>query len=89
MREKFKDYVKSIEVACGTTGEYVTLLKYDKQKEAVEKIISRGKVISNISGVLVKVNYKEKELSISGGKILIKSAQNIEEVKNLLNELLD
>lgn len=82
-----KEYVKSIEPVCGDEKEFIVILNYEKQKEAVKKIIGKGKILSTIAGILTKLQYENKELKITGNKILIKNVQSVDEVKELLNKL--
>jgi len=89
MNEKIGEYVKNMEKACGDVEEYVAILKHGKQKEVAQKIASKGKIKSMVAGVLLKVDYKGREISVSGNKILIRNVQSIDEAKSLLNELLE
>lgn len=89
MEEKIREYVKNMEKACGDVKEYIAILKHDKQREVTQKIASKSKVKSMVAGVLLKVDYKGREISVSGNKILIKNVQSMDEAKNLLNELLE
>ncbi len=88
MNGKIEEYVKDIEKTCGEKEEYVVMLKYGKQREAAQKIISKGNVTSTVAGTLIKVKYKDKEISIVGNKVLFKNVQSMEEIKSLINELL-
>jgi hypothetical protein len=87
LKNSVREYVKNIEETCGDEREYVVILKHDKQEEALQKIVDKGKVLSTVAGALIKVKYKNKDLRMVGNKILIKNIQSIDEAKNLLNEL--
>lgn len=87
MKNSVREYVKNIEETCGDEREYVVILKHDKQEEALQKIVDKGKVLSTVAGALIKVKYKNKDLRMVGNKILIKNIQSIDEAKDLLNEL--
>ena len=87
MKNNVREYVKNIEETCGDEREYLVILKHDKQEEALQKIVDKGKVLSTVAGALIKVKYKNKDLRMVGNKILIKNIQSINEAENLLNEL--
>jgi hypothetical protein len=87
LKNSVREYVKNIEETCGDEREYVVILKHDKQEEALQKIVDKGKVLSTVAGALIKVKYKNKDLRMVGNKILIKNIQSIDEAKDLLNEL--
>ena len=42
-----------------------------------------------VAGVLLKMDYKGKEVSISGNKVLIRNIQSADEAEKILEELLE
>jgi len=89
MKGKIGEYVKNVEKACGDVKEYIAILKQEKQKEATQKIAGKGKIKSMVAGVLLKMDYKGKEVSISGNKVLIRNIQSADEAEKILEELLE
>jgi rRNA processing protein Gar1 len=85
---KVEEYIKSIEKTCGEPHEYIVVLKYEKQREVLQKIASKSEIIGTIVGVLGKLKYEDKEIRVVGDKVLIKNVKSIGEVKKLFQKLL-
>ena len=82
-------YVSRIEEACGERGDYIVILRYDKQREALERILSRCKVEKTISGIMIKAAYRGLSLTLfTTGKILLKGVRDRGEAERTLMELL-
>jgi len=82
-------YVSRIEEACGEKGDYIVILRYDKQREALKKILSRCEVEKTISGIMIKAAYQELSLTLfTTGKILLKGVKDRAEAERFLTELL-
>ena len=82
-------YVSRIEEACGERGDYIVILRYDKQGEALKKILSRCEVERNISGIMIKAAYRGLSLTLfTTGKILLKGVKDRGEAERTLMELL-
>ncbi|HDI53010.1 MAG TPA: hypothetical protein ENF89_02535 [Candidatus Bathyarchaeota archaeon] len=82
-------YVSRIEEACGERGDYIVILRYDKQREALERILSRCEVEKTISGIMIKAAYRGLSLTLfTTGKILLKGVRDRVEAERTLMELL-
>ncbi|MEM2094309.1 MAG: hypothetical protein QXI32_03320, partial [Candidatus Bathyarchaeia archaeon] len=69
--------------------EFVVTLKIEDLKEASEKILHKGVVTGNVLGAIVKVKYKNLDISVtSTGRMLVRNAENVDELKEALKELL-
>ena len=89
MSDPLDRYVSRIEEACGEKGDYIVILRYDKQREALERILSRCKVEKTISDVMIKANYRGLSLTLfTTGKILLKGVKDRVEAERFLMELL-
>jgi hypothetical protein len=88
LEEVIEKYIRSIEHVCGEEKQFIVTLNYEVHQEAIQKIISKSKIVSTVAGILLKLEYKSKELKVTGNKILVKDVQDASEVKKLLSELL-
>ncbi len=89
MSSPLDKYVSRIEEACGEKGDYIVILRYDKQREALKKILSRCEVEKTISGIMIKAAYQELSLTLfTTGKILLKGVKDRAEAERFLTELL-
>jgi hypothetical protein len=87
-----EDYVSRIEEACGAakTKDYVIILKQDKREEALNKVLSKSRVITEIRGIAVKASLKDKEFTVfMNGRLMFKSLRDKEELNAILKELLE
>lgn len=83
------EYVSRIEETCGEEKDFVIILKYAKREEAMKRILDKCKIERTLSGVLQKVRYKDKEISVFiTGKLIIKGLQKKKETEELVEELL-
>ncbi|MEM2584585.1 MAG: hypothetical protein QXU42_01700 [Thermoproteota archaeon] len=86
-----EDYVSRIEEACGVakTKDYVVILKHEKRGEALKKVLDKSTIITEIRGVAVKANFKDREFTLfMNGRLMFKSLRDKEELNTLLMELL-
>ena len=82
-------YIKKFEKICGEDKSYIVLLKYNFVHEAINKILSKGEVIESFHGIMFKIKYRDKEMSVfRSGRIIFKGVEDSEELKKLLDELL-
>ena len=83
-----EEYVSKIDEACGEGREFIVTLKYSKRDEAVERVLKKCLVEQNLSGILTKGKFKDKEVSIfRTGKLVIRKFGGREEVESFLEEL--
>ncbi len=88
MNEGLDRFVKAIERACAEGNEYVVILKLKGSEEAMEKLLSKGKVLKKLPSMIL-LRYGDAEISVSiGGKLLVKNVKSEEEVKELLSKIL-
>lgn len=95
MKKQFKDknllegYVSKIDDVCGDGKEFIVTLNYDKKEESFEKILKKCHVKQRLSGILIKAEYGDKDVSIfKTGKLLISGFDGVEEAEKFLEELL-
>lgn len=82
-------YIKKFEKICGEENSYIVLLKYNFVHEAIDKILSKGEVVEAYHGMMFKIRYRGKEMSVfRSGRIIFKGVENSEELKKLLDGLL-
>ncbi len=89
MTDPIDEYVSRIERACGEEDDYVVVLRYERCREALERILSRCRVEKTISGIMTRASYERVTLTLfPTGKILLKGVGDEGEAENLLRELL-
>lgn len=82
-------YVKGIDEACAERKEFVVTLRIDGLEEALGKVFHKGIVTGNVLGVMARVKYKNLDISVTNtGRMLVRNAENIDELKEALRELL-
>ncbi len=82
-------YIKKFEKICGEEKSYLVLLKYNFVHEAIDKILSKGEVVETFHGMMFKIKYRDKEMSVfRSGRIIFKGVEDSEELKKLLDDLL-
>ena len=84
-----KEYVSKIDEACGEGKEFIITLKYSKRDEVLKSSLQKCSVKQDLSGILTKGIYKDKEISIfRTGKLVIKEFNGRKEVESFLEDLL-
>ena len=84
-----REYVSRLEAACGEGHDFIVILKYAKREEAIKRIFERSKVERALSGVLTRVRYKGKEISVFiTGKLILKGLEARGTAEEILEELL-
>lgn len=82
-------YISRLEKACGEGHDFIVILKYAKREEAIKRILEKSKVERALSGVLTKVRFKGKEISVFiTGKLILKGLEEREAAEKILEELL-
>ena len=83
-----EEYVSKIDEACGEGKEFIVTLKYSQRDEAMKKIFNKCRVKQNLSGILMKGKFQDKEVSIiKTGKLVIRQFDGRDDVVNFLEEL--
>jgi len=86
---KLKEYVASLEEACGEEKDFIAVLKYEKKEEAMKRIMERGQVIKSISGIAFDVSFKNASIRLyKTGKLLIKKLKDKKEAEEILEKLI-
>lgn len=87
-RALLEEYVAKIEEACGEGREFIVTLRYSKREEALEKVLKKCSVGQNLSGIMTKGKYRDKDITIfRTGKLVIREFKGREEAENFLNDL--
>ncbi len=82
-------YVKQIIRGCGEKANFIIILKWDKMKEAIERILSKCNEKHDLGGLYIKGLINGVELNIfTTGKILLKGIKNEDELKRFLEKIL-
>lgn len=82
--------MSKIDEACGEGREFIVTLKYGKRDEALKKVLEKCRLEQNLSGILTKGKYKDREVSIfRTGKLVIREFKGREEAKSFLEELFE
>ena len=88
-RTWINEYVGKIEEACGEGREFIITLKYGKREEALEKVLKKCSLWQSLSGIMTKVRYKDKDITIfRTGKLVIREFNGREEAESFLKDLL-
>ncbi|MEM0216690.1 MAG: hypothetical protein QXK78_07510 [Candidatus Bathyarchaeia archaeon] len=83
------EYVSRIEETCGQESNFVVFLKYERSREAIEKILKKSELQRSISSIIYDLKFKGASLRLySSGKILIKNVKEKETLLKVLSELL-
>jgi hypothetical protein len=83
------EYVSRMDEACGEGREFIVTLKYKKRSEVMKRILQKCLTKQNLSGILVKGIFKEKEVSIfKTGKLVIREFQGRTEAETFLEDLI-
>lgn len=84
-----EEYVSRIEETCGEEKHFIVFLKYEKKKEAINKILAKTKMEKSISSIIFELNFKGLPIRVySSGKILFKNIKDKTALTNILSELL-
>ena len=88
MSSPVEKYVKHLEQQCGPEPSTIVVLKWEKRKEALDKILAKLENKRTIGGMLVKATYKGVKVSVyMSGKLLLEGTEE-KEARSLLSELL-
>ncbi|MBC7130018.1 hypothetical protein H5T51_02205 [Candidatus Bathyarchaeota archaeon] len=83
------DYVSRIEETCGEERHFIVFLKYERSKEAIDKILKRAKLERSISNIIYELNFDGISLRVySSGKILVKNIKEKDVLLKALSKLL-
>lgn len=83
------DYVSRIEETCGQESNFIVFLKYERSKEAIEKILKKSELERSISSIIYDLKFNGAYIRLySSGKILIKNIKEKETLLKILHELL-
>ena len=87
--ELLKEYISKIDEACGEGREFVVTLKYSKREEVLKRVLQKCITKQNLSGILIKGKYKEKEVSVfKTGKLVIREFHGRMEAETFLEDLI-
>lgn len=82
-------YISRIEETCGEEHHYIIFLKYERSKEAIEKILKRTKLERSIASIIYEVKFNDILLRVySSGKILMQNIKDKETLMKILSDLL-
>lgn len=86
------EFFQSIYIVCKSSNSFGGKLKPDKVEEFKKKAAEKAEKKSEIAGFLVKYEFKGASISFippNSVIIIMKDEASQEDVKNLLNELLE
>lgn len=87
--ELLGEYVSRMDEACGEGKEFIVTLKYSKRSEVMKRILQKCTTKQNLSGILIKGKFKDKEVSIfKTGKLVIREFQGRKEAETFLEDLI-
>jgi ribonuclease HIII len=87
--ELLGEYVSRMDEACGEGKEFIVTLKYSKRSEVLKRILQKCVTKQNLSGILIKGKFKDKEVSIfKTGKLVIREFQGRKEAETFLEDLI-
>ena len=85
-----EDYVSKLDDVCGVGMDFIVTLKPQTREEALNKVLTKCRVVQNRSGILTKGHYKDKEVSIfRTGTLMIREFSGREEAQRFLEELFE
>lgn len=77
-----------IDEACGEGREFIVTLKYSVRDKAFGKVFEKCRLAPNLSSMLMKGKYLDKEISIfKTGKLVIREFKGRKEATDFLEEL--
>ncbi|NIO37623.1 hypothetical protein GTO27_07960 [Candidatus Bathyarchaeota archaeon] len=83
------DLVARVEETCGKEKDFVVTFKYDKRKEAIEKILKRAKTEKSISGIVFELVFENVSFRLyKTGKAIFRDFESKEELRKVLLALL-
>ncbi|MDR2707991.1 MAG: hypothetical protein LBB87_04525 [Nitrososphaerota archaeon] len=83
------DYIARIEGTCGAESDIIVVLKFDKKDQALEKILKKAVLKSQIAGMIYDLRFEEYSFRVyASGKIIFKGIQNKQTLNRILAELL-
>jgi len=83
------DLVARVEETCGKEKDFVVTFKYDKRKEAIEKILKRAKTEKSISGIIFELVFDNVSFRLyKTGKAIFRDFESKEELRKVLFALL-
>ena len=83
-----EEYISKIDEACGKGKEFIVTLKHSNRDKALKKVLEKCCGGKSPTGMLIKGNFKDKEVSIfRTGKIVIRAFNGSEEAEHFLEEL--
>ena len=87
--ELLREYVSRVDEACGEGREFIVTLKYSNREEVMKRVIQKCVTKQNLSGILIKGKYKEKEVSVfKTGKLVIREFHGRMEAETFLENLI-
>ena len=79
------DYVSRIEGTCGAESDVIVVLKFDKKDEALEQILKKALLKSEVAGMIYDLVFDEYSFRVyASGKIIFRGVKT----KQILNKLL-
>ncbi|HID16120.1 MAG TPA: hypothetical protein EYP16_04895 [Candidatus Atribacteria bacterium] len=83
-----KKYIKQITRGCGEKANFILTLKWETKNEAIKKILDKSSRSQNLGGLFIRAFIGKIEFNIyATGKILVKGAENENELNKLLKEI--
>jgi hypothetical protein len=83
------DYVARIEGTCGAEKDLIVIFKYDKQNEAIDRILKKAQLKNSLAGIIFELVFHDVSFRVyKSGKAIFRSIKNREQLNEILAGLL-
>ena len=84
-----EDFVARVEGTCGAEKDVIVTFKYEKKQEAINSILKRATLKSNLSGIIFELIFEDISFRVyPSGKAIFRSVKNRAELDRILSALL-
>jgi TATA-box binding protein (TBP) (component of TFIID and TFIIIB) len=84
-----EDYVARIEGTCGAEKDVIVIFKYDKQSEAIARILKKAQLKNSLAGIIFELAFHDVSFRVyKNGKAIFRGIKNREQLNEILAALL-
>jgi len=84
-----EDYVARIEGTCGAEKDLIVIFKYDKQNEAIDRILKKAQMKNSLAGIIFELVFHDISFRVyKSGKAIFRGIKNREQLNEILAGLL-
>jgi TATA-box binding protein (TBP) (component of TFIID and TFIIIB) len=84
-----EDYVARIEGTCGAEKDVIVIFKYDKQSEAIARILKKAQLKNSLVGIIFELAFHDVSFRVyKNGKAIFRGIKNREQLNEILAALL-